>query len=60
VELLHKEITKVLREPEILQKFSVLGFAVAGTTPEQTAKRIETELAMWAKVVRDANLQQLQ
>lgn len=60
VDLLHSEITKVLREPEILQKFSVLGFTVVGTTPEQTAKRIETELAMWAKIVRDANLQQPQ
>jgi tripartite-type tricarboxylate transporter receptor subunit TctC len=58
IELLHKEITKTLREPEILQKFDVLGFTPVGSTPEQTAKRIESELAMWAKIVRDANLQQ--
>ena len=58
IELLHKEITKTLREPEILQKFDVLGFTPVGSTPEQAAKRIESELAMWAKIVRDANLQQ--
>jgi tripartite-type tricarboxylate transporter receptor subunit TctC len=58
VELLHGEIIKVLRDPDILQKFSVQGFKPVGTTPEETAKRIETELAMWAKIVRDANLQQ--
>ncbi|WP_229266848.1 tripartite tricarboxylate transporter substrate binding protein [Leptospira sp. severe_002] len=60
VELLHKEIVKVLREPEILQKFSVQGFTPVGSTPEQTAKRIETELAMWARIAREANLQQQQ
>ena len=58
VELLYKELAKVLREPEIIQKFSVQGFTSVGSTPEQTAKRIESELAMWAKIVRDANLQQ--
>ena len=58
VELLYKELAKVLREPEIVQKFSVQGFTSVGTTPEQTARRIESELAMWAKIVRDANLQQ--
>jgi len=58
VELLYKELAKVLREPEIIQKFSVQGFTSVGSTPEQTAKRIESELAMWAKIVRDAKLQQ--
>ena len=58
IELLYKELAKVLREPEIIQKFSVQGFTSVGSTPEQTAKRIESELAMWAKIVRDANLQQ--
>ena len=58
VGLLHTEIAKILREPEIVQKFSVQGFTAVGSTPEQTAARIESELAMWAKVVRDGNLQQ--
>jgi tripartite-type tricarboxylate transporter receptor subunit TctC len=58
IELLHREITKALRDPEILHKFSLQGFKPVGSTPEQTAKRIESELAMWAKIVRDANLQQ--
>lgn len=58
VELLYKEIAKVLREPDILQKFAVQGFTAVGSTPEQTARRIESELAMWAKIARDANLQQ--
>jgi tripartite-type tricarboxylate transporter receptor subunit TctC len=58
VDLLYNEIGKVLREPEILQKFAVLGFSAVGSTPQQTTQRIEKELAMWAKVVRDANLQQ--
>lgn len=58
VELLYKEIGKVLRDADILQKFSVQGFTPVGSTPEQTAKRIESELAMWAKIARDANLQQ--
>jgi tripartite-type tricarboxylate transporter receptor subunit TctC len=58
VDLLYEQIGKVLREPEVLQKFAVLGFSAIGSTPEQTAQRIQDELVMWAKVAHDAKLQQ--
>ena len=58
VDRLNEQIGKVLREPEVLQKFAVLGFSAIGSSPEQTTQRIEDELVMWAKVAHDANLQQ--
>jgi tripartite-type tricarboxylate transporter receptor subunit TctC len=60
VDALHDAFAKVLRDPEVLEKMAVLGFTATGTTPEQTAQRIKDELALWAKIARDAHLQQPQ
>ena len=61
-----KEITKKIsdaigqgfRQADMQERILRLEATPLGSTPEQTAKRIESELAMWAKIVRDANLQQ--
>jgi tripartite-type tricarboxylate transporter receptor subunit TctC len=58
VDLLYAEFGKALRDPEVLQKMAVLGFTPVESTPEQTAQRIKNELELWAKIAREANLQQ--
>jgi tripartite-type tricarboxylate transporter receptor subunit TctC len=58
VDLLYSEFGKALRDPEVLQKMAGLGFTAVESTPEQTAQRIKDELRLWAKIARDANLQQ--
>ena len=60
VDVLYREFGKALRDPEVLQKMAGLGFTPVDSTPEQTAQRIKDELGLWAKIARDANLQQQQ
>jgi tripartite-type tricarboxylate transporter receptor subunit TctC len=57
VGLLHREIVKIVATPEIRQKFEGLGFFAMATTPAESATRVREEIAKWAKVIRDANIQ---
>ena len=58
VDKLSREINKIVAMPDVAQKLDALGFSPMGTTPEQTAARIESELEMWSKVIKDAKLKQ--
>jgi len=56
VELLHREIVKALALPDVRERLAKLGFDPIGTTPDEFAAWIKTEVAKWAKVMRDANI----
>lgn len=58
VDALHAAFAKAIRDPEVLEKMAVLGFTPVESTAEQTAQRIKDELEVWAKVAREAKLQQ--
>lgn len=56
IDRVHGETVKVLRLPEIRELFNKVGYEVTGTTPEQLAQIIRSESALWAKVIKDANI----
>ena len=58
VNFLYQEIAKIVAQPETRKEFDRLGFAPVASNPEDTFARVKQELATWAKVIRDANLQQ--
>lgn len=49
-------ITKALRSPEMAERIAREGAEVIASTPEQFAAFMKTELAKWAKVVKDNGL----
>ena len=53
---LHVETVRVLQIPDVLELMNKIGYAPTGTTPQQTAEIKRTETAMWAKVIKDANI----
>ena len=53
---LHDEMVKVLQMPDVLKLMNTIGYAPTGSTPEQHAEIKRTESAMWAKVIKDANI----
>lgn len=57
VDLLQREIVKAVKTPDVVQRLDVFGFSPLGTTPDEAAARIKTELDMWAKVIKDAKIQ---
>jgi tripartite-type tricarboxylate transporter receptor subunit TctC len=56
VTLLHREIVEMLRQPEMEDRITALGFSMVGNTPEEFGKQIAFEIDKWAKVIRAANI----
>lgn len=56
VSRLHTEIVNVLGLPDVKEALARQGAEPASSTPEQFAAYIKSELAKWAKVVKDANI----
>jgi len=56
VDLLQREIAKIVALPDVKEKLSVLGFIPVANTPDEFAVRIKSEIEKWGKVVRDAKL----
>jgi tripartite-type tricarboxylate transporter receptor subunit TctC len=56
IEFLHDETVKILSMPDTRDKLAAMGFEPVGSTPEQFAQWIRTEIVRWGKVIRDANI----
>lgn len=56
VDQLNSDIARVVRMPDIKERFASLGLEVLGGTPEQVTALIKTEISTWARVVRDAKI----
>ena len=56
VDLLQRQIARIVALPEIKARLDALGFAPVASTPEAYAAQMKTDIATWSKVVRDANI----
>lgn len=59
IDFLYTEIAKVVKSNEMKERFTELGFSPVVNTPAEFTKQIDVEVAMWAKVIRDANIERL-
>ena len=53
---LHRETVRIITLPDMKERFTALGFELVASTPEQFGTRLKTEVEMWAKVIRAANV----
>ncbi|MBI3936348.1 MAG: tripartite tricarboxylate transporter substrate binding protein [Betaproteobacteria bacterium] len=53
---LNSDLSAILRLPEIQEKSVALGAVIIGGTPEQLADFVKSEIAKFARVVRDAKI----
>jgi tripartite-type tricarboxylate transporter receptor subunit TctC len=56
VKRMNEDINKVLRQPDVVEKFDTYGAEDGGGTPEKFAEFIRSEGRKWAKVIKDANV----
>jgi len=54
---LHGEISRIVRIPEVRDRFQALGAEPVGSTPEQFSVFFRNEVAKWGKVVRESGAQ---
>jgi tripartite-type tricarboxylate transporter receptor subunit TctC len=56
VDLLYREISKAVSQPDVKERLTTLGFDPVANTPDEFGARIRLEIDKWGKVVRDAKL----
>jgi tripartite-type tricarboxylate transporter receptor subunit TctC len=59
VDLLNREIAKVMALPDVQAKCSQLGFDVVADTSEEFTAYIKAEVEKWSKVIKDAKVPQI-
>ena len=60
VQKLSDEIDRILRLPEVTAKIEALGLQVGGGKPEEFQKLVRTDAAIYAKIIKDANIRLVQ
>lgn len=53
---LNREIAKAVMSPDIRERFATLGFVPVGSSPEEFAALIKSDMETWGKVIRAGNL----
>lgn len=56
VALLNREIAKALASADIKERFATIGFVPVGSSPEEFAALIRSDMETWGKVIRAGNL----
>jgi tripartite-type tricarboxylate transporter receptor subunit TctC len=56
VNRLNQEIVRVLNQPDVKEKFLNTGIEPVGSSPEQFAVTLKSEVARWSKVIKDAGI----
>jgi tripartite-type tricarboxylate transporter receptor subunit TctC len=56
IALLSREIAASLSTPEMKERQAMLGNDIVASTPEEFGQRIRTELALWSRVIKAANI----
>ncbi|HWP10874.1 MAG TPA: tripartite tricarboxylate transporter substrate-binding protein, partial [Ramlibacter sp.] len=53
---LNSALAQAVQLPDVRERLLQHGAFAVSTTPEEAAQRIRAEIAMWAKVINDANV----
>jgi tripartite-type tricarboxylate transporter receptor subunit TctC len=56
VQRLNVEIVRILQSPEVKERFLKQGVDVQTSTPDQFDAFVRSEVARWAKVIKDAGI----
>jgi tripartite-type tricarboxylate transporter receptor subunit TctC len=56
VDLLARELIRIVALPDVTEKLMTLGFTPVGSTPDELAAQIKFDIDRWSKVVRDAGI----
>jgi tripartite-type tricarboxylate transporter receptor subunit TctC len=56
VNKLHQDTMKVLAQPEMRASFTKLGLDIVGNSPGELAAIIKSDIAKWAKVIKEAGI----
>ena len=53
---LNQEVVRVLSRADVKDKFLTAGVETVGSSVEETANKIKSEITRWEKVIKDAGI----
>ena len=56
VKQVNAELVKIFREPDVTKRFNDQGVEVIASSPEEFTKLIQSEVAKWSKLIKEANI----
>jgi tripartite-type tricarboxylate transporter receptor subunit TctC len=56
IDLLYRETARAVATPELRERMAAIGFEPAAVPPAEFAALIKTDMAKWAKLIRDAKI----
>ena len=56
VDLLQRQIARIVALPDVKQRLDALGFKAVASTPEAYAAQIKSDIEVWGKVVKDLGI----
>ena len=56
IDLLSRELIRIVALPDVKEKLTTLGFTPVGSTPDELAAQIRFDIDRWGKVVREAGI----
>ncbi len=59
VELLQKEIARIVQLPDVKEKMSAIGLDTGGMSSAEFAAYVKDDIAKWKKVITDAKIKQI-
>jgi len=60
IDKLYREIARVVTLPDVRQRLAAIGYTAVANTPDEFAAQIKTDVARWAKVIKDAGIKQIE
>jgi hypothetical protein len=60
VNQLAKETARIVNLPDVKEKLRAIGYVPVGSTPEEFAALIKTDIAKWEKVIREAGIKKIE
>ena len=52
VERINRDVVRILRQPDVHERLSAMGVEIAGSSADELARHIRSELPKWARVVK--------
>lgn len=56
IKQVNSELVKIFRESDVTKRFNDQGVEVVASTPEEFSKLLQSEVAKWSKLIKDANI----
>ncbi len=60
VNQLSRETARIVNSPDVKEKLRAIGYVPVGSTPEEFAALIKSDIAKWEKVIREAGIKKIE